>query len=277
MAQSSVTGQIQKLEGELGFQVLYRDRRGVTLTPAGEALARDLAQIQSRYIQAVENARHIAMGQQREIALGYPGPPEWFGMPLFLSSFRKRYPDFRLSLRVDKGFLLRTAFESGALDILFGDMGYLSKLEEVDLIYLSRVPFYILIPGGHPLEGRQTLTRDDISGFPLLYVMTPQPDDTLVAIQDRMKAAGIDLETATALTKRENVVASVYAGMGLGLVPGTIPPSTYQVQAALFTEENLYIEIGCAYRKRFENPDARILIKDIQRSLSQGLFQPWKK
>ena len=60
--QSALTRRIQKLEHSLGFRLLERTTREVTLTQAGQSFYRDNAFLLNRYEESVQSARRIAAG-----------------------------------------------------------------------------------------------------------------------------------------------------------------------------------------------------------------------
>ena len=253
MAQSSVTGQIKKLEEEVGFQVLERGWDGVRLTPAGQCLWEEFKEIMERYTGAVNRCRQIAREDTSLLSIGYPNPPEWGNMPELIRRFRGQNPDVKLGLKLDKGKHLSEAFRTGALDILFGDMGYLEQLKGARVIHLFQAPFYVLIPPGHELESREKVTVEDVNRH-RVFCLSPKTRDVSIGIlSGHMKEAGVKLEQLVPMPHREDVVACVYAGMGLGIVPGTLAPDHYQARAAVLDAPQAYFSLGCACHNNGEN------------------------
>jgi DNA-binding transcriptional LysR family regulator len=96
VTQPALTQRIQALEQELGIQLLRRNAREVSLTPAGEALlehARKLVQDEDR---ALREMRDHAAGIAGRLRIAYL--TSWtVGMPAnIVSEFRRRYPAVRL-------------------------------------------------------------------------------------------------------------------------------------------------------------------------------------
>ena len=253
MAQSSVTGQIKKLEEEVGFQVMERGRDGVRLTPAGQRLREELKQIMEQYTSAVSLCQRIAREETSFLSVGYPSPPEWGNMSELIRLFRQENPEALLKLKLDKGRQLLEAFRTGALDLIFGDMGYLEQLSGVRIFPLFMAPFYVLVPSGHELDGKETVTAEDINCHRAFCLSPEIPDITIGLLSTRMKEAGVELERMIPVTHREDVVASVYAGMGLGIVPGTLGKDYYQTHVAVLDAPRSSFYLGCACRAGVEN------------------------
>lgn len=110
LSQPALTASIRKLEGEMGAQLLHRDRTGTSLTAAGEALLpRALA-----ILASVEDARRAVAEVEGihagEVRLGAGATACTYLLPPVLAEFRDRYPGVR--------FLLREATTSQVLDAL---------------------------------------------------------------------------------------------------------------------------------------------------------------
>ena len=59
--QSGISHAINSLENELGVQLFVRRRSGVTLTPAGQALARYAPRYIRKYEMIVSNVRKLSL------------------------------------------------------------------------------------------------------------------------------------------------------------------------------------------------------------------------
>src|SRR5690349_8129456 len=123
IAQPAVSQQIRRLEVELGERLLHRDRRTVTLTPAGEALlphARAvLAQVEHGQ-QAVAALRGLVTGQLR---VGFVMPLPDRRVIRAIGAFGRRYPGIELTLIEDETDGLLDRLAAGDLQTAFIGLG----------------------------------------------------------------------------------------------------------------------------------------------------------
>ncbi|MCD8148137.1 MAG: LysR family transcriptional regulator, partial [Clostridiales bacterium] len=70
ITQQAASSQIKALEKELGFRVLQRENRGVSLTEEGKILFEDWKDIQERYRISVDRARDYHNKRSKNIRIG---------------------------------------------------------------------------------------------------------------------------------------------------------------------------------------------------------------
>src|SRR6476646_4659156 len=92
IAQPALSRAVQEIEAELGGPVLDRNRRKVSLTPAGQVLLRETAIVFERWEEAMRRVRRAATGEEGELRLGYIGPPTQPFLGRLLHEYRARFP-----------------------------------------------------------------------------------------------------------------------------------------------------------------------------------------
>ncbi len=114
LAQSTVSAQLNRLEGIVDQQLLRRDSRHVATTPAGERLlayARRMLQINAMAWQDLHEER-----LEGRVRLGIPDDYIVF-LPSSLSEFESRYPGIELEVRCGLSVDLVEQVQSGQLDL----------------------------------------------------------------------------------------------------------------------------------------------------------------
>ncbi len=97
--QSALTHRIQKLEHELGFKLLERTTREVSLTQAGQSFYRDNAHLLARYGESVEGARRIAEGKAGHLSVAYMAFAATELMPSAVARFRQTHAHIDVTLQ----------------------------------------------------------------------------------------------------------------------------------------------------------------------------------
>ena len=167
LAQPSVSQQVRTLEASLGVQLLERDRRGVALTAAGAALLDEARDLLARADHAAAVAVAVGSGKQGSLRLSLTRSLTGGIAGAIADTFRSHYPDVDLDLNVGNTMLHVEQLHAGAIDVGFvrpplGDPG----LEELEL---AREPLVCVLPKGHRLARRTTVTREDIADEPLVW------------------------------------------------------------------------------------------------------------
>lgn len=98
LAQPALSQAISQLESHVGVKLLERHPRGVTLTPAGEALCEKARQALRAADEVDTIARAWFRAQAAELSIGFLPTTLIVAGPLF-EEFRHRHPDVRLTLR----------------------------------------------------------------------------------------------------------------------------------------------------------------------------------
>lgn len=148
---SGVSQLVGALEAEFGFALLYRDKRGVRLTPCGEQLlpaVRDFLQQEQRLHQLAAEINGLSVGSVT-IASYSSIATHW--LPAVIRAFQADYPHIRI--RLIEGVRPEVC---RWLDTKEADVGFLSDAEPMDgyeWIPLAEDRMIAVLPPDHPLAG----------------------------------------------------------------------------------------------------------------------------
>lgn len=169
VSQPSLSAQVAEVESLLGVQLFERDKRGVRLTPAGEAVTRDARAVLQAADALGETARRFVDPLQSALRLGViPTIAAYLlprATPALLAAHPKltvlwaEHPTAVLVERVSRGEL------DGAVLALEADLGSL------EWVALGDDPFVAALPPDHPLAaGDGPLTLDELEDERLLLL-----------------------------------------------------------------------------------------------------------
>ncbi len=160
IAQPALSQAIAHLECDLGFQLLERHPRGVTLTPAGEVFIEKARAVMAANEDAILTAASLARTEDGTIAFGYVGLPPASSDPGLVEAFTEAHPDIQLAPQ----------------ELPYPSLPTASWLREVDATICSRPaadpnvavqvlraePLIVLAPKGHPLAQRPELAVEEL-------------------------------------------------------------------------------------------------------------------
>ena len=215
LTQPAVSGQLARLEAELGTSLFHRTAKGMELTDAGQVfldhVERALVDL-SDGVDALSELRGLARGR---LAVGGGATATTYLMPPVLSRFHARYPGIRLFVREAGSRAVLAAVHAGQLDL-----GVVTLSEEAPS-RLSVRPWVkdelvLIVPPGHRLEGRASFAWEDLNGEQLVLFEAGS------AVRDRIDRAladaGVEPHIVMELRSIESIQQMVAQGIGAAFV-----------------------------------------------------------
>lgn len=219
--QSTLSKQIIKLEKELDLQLFDRSKRRAAITPAGQYFYQDALMLTLQYRQVLANIRQYRASCRKEIHVGtLPILNHYQLTPLF-HAFSQQHRDIHLIWEeVEEPALLR-GLESGLYDAAVGRESMFSP-EEYSIHTLTADKLVAVLPAGHPLAKKSSLTLTELAGerFLLMNRYTAVCQLCLRLFSD----AGIT-PNLVRTARVESLLSAVTAGEGISL----LPESNFQV------------------------------------------------
>ena len=165
--QSGITQTMNALEAELGFKILYRTNRGVTLTEAGAKILPLLMQLDENFRALERESREIAAGRGIPIRIGTYSSIANAWLPDILSKYEERHPEISFEIMVSSDKLAKW-LSKGKVDMLLAD-------EELGAGFrwfpIMQDEYMAAVPIGSVIAQRSAITEDELQKYPMIVSM----------------------------------------------------------------------------------------------------------
>jgi DNA-binding transcriptional LysR family regulator len=213
-AQSSVTAQIQSLEGALGVPLFDRLGRQIELTAAG----RQLLVYAERLLDLAEQAqRSVGSDGQPRGTLTVLAPETLlaYRLPELLKRFQSQFPAIHLSLSAVESCAMSSDIEP-SVDIAFSLNAPLSAPHLV-VQQLRTEAVVLVVAAGHPLTGKKKLRAETIAAEQVL--MNERLCSYRALFERTLRAEGVSVTRSLEFLSVEAMKQCALASMGIAVLP----------------------------------------------------------
>ncbi|ADL02918.1 LysR family transcriptional regulator [Lacrimispora saccharolytica] len=246
--QSNVTAHIHNLEEELGTELFIRHSKGVSLTDDGKQLLSYADQV----ISLLDNAKNSFIKSLPTLRIGATQTLSAHRLPLWLSVFKKQYPQVNLSVFTDTQINLIQSVADGDLDCAFVNSEFNHpRLESVfsfqeELVFITPQNMKV---GDIPY---QPIVVTNICGCPYRNLL-----ETWVIRNTNRQPDIIQYDTV------EGIIKAVSLGMGISLLPQNVLPEASGIQT--FPAKDIgSLNVQLLTSKNLNNPTVNSFIDMIQ-------------
>ena len=271
IAEQPLGYQIRKLEGELGFKLLNRTTRSVSLTAAGAAFMEDARKILEQSQRAAENARRIAQGKAGKLRLGYESATVPSILPSFVRFFREEFPEIELEL-MEYSQVGLTALVDGETDACLATR-YTRLPSSIEYHRIRNDATYIALPRGHALSSKPELSIFDVANEQFLGYRGMQSAPANLFLQQLIATTDLEMPVIQEAESFTTLLGLVAAGLGFTIVTGCARQFfANEVDYRPLTNPAITVDYGLALRKGDTAP-----IADSARSVAKHLADRYKR
>ena len=206
---SGVTRMVNALEAELGFPLLSRNSKGVTVTTDGGRMLpilREMVRCNELAFQTSAEIRGLSVGNLM-IGAFYSVASSW--LPKIIKAFQADYPKIYVNTLECSDDVLLEWLEEGRIDCCFFSNGNANS----DWIPLKMDKVVVWLPKDHPNANLAAFPIRDFAGAP--YIETMQGSDPLIKSLAELDEFSPDVR----FTTRDfyTTYAMVSAGLGISV------------------------------------------------------------
>jgi DNA-binding transcriptional LysR family regulator len=171
IAQPALSRQLATLEREVGVALLVRERRGIRLTPAGDALRRGVAELSEILDAGVQAAVDAQAGTSGAVRLGIARMAlDCAGVSNAIATIRREMPGIRLDVAEVNSLDQARALRTRELDVAVGFADHEGDaLVKRDVLF-EEVMDAVILGATHPLAKRPRVSVAELRDMPCLVL-----------------------------------------------------------------------------------------------------------
>jgi DNA-binding transcriptional LysR family regulator len=257
MTQPPLSQTIQALEELLGAPLFERNRRGVALTPAGQALLPEARRMLAQSQELPQLVQRAAAGEAGRLTLAFVSSADYSVLPPFLRAYRAAYPQVQITLQEATSDLQLDDLLQNRIDVglLIPPLPDKAKLE-LDYLPVLNEPLVLALPAGLPaLKKKGRLALGSLPPLPLIIfprAISPALYDAILSV---FREAGVTPEIGQQAIQMQTIVSLVSAGMGMALVPQSVSNLMRPgVEYRALSDATPLVETGLAWRRDNASP-----------------------
>ena len=214
---AAASGRIKALEGRAGVPLLYREARGVRLTPAGEAFLFHARAILRQNEQLRADLHEYSRGLRGHVRIHANTTAVTEILPEVLPGFLRANPNVNVELKERQNADIALGVLDGSADI--GIVSPRIDTPGVRAIHVCTDRLVLLVPRGHKFAKHKAMPFSDTLDEPHVGM---HPESTLSVFLGKVTTRmGRQLRLRVELSSFDAVCRMIGAGVGIGVVPET--------------------------------------------------------
>ena len=269
LSQTAVTQQVRALEETLGVQLLDRNSRPVSLTPAGAVFLTEAKAILERMNSAISRAQDASTGLVGSLRIGYTKGYERSDLSNKLRSFHLKFPNILLTcFRCDTD-MLAAGLLNGEYDIIFTwDSTNIRQDPQVSIHLVERARLVVALYGSHPFARRAALRRAELKNETIIFMT---PSSTGVSFGDAhfiqmYQQAGYYPNILLRSNDVESILMMVAAEEGISILPAYCTDKLTNAENLIFVPllgEEETEDILAVWRKDDPSPPLQHFVETV--------------
>ncbi|MDJ0594598.1 MAG: LysR family transcriptional regulator [Pleurocapsa sp. MO_226.B13] len=217
LTQPTVSHAIATLEDDLGVKLLFRGKKGVNLTPAGESILKHC----DRLLQSIEDIQQEA-NRYKSLEVGKIKISAFRGaaaqlLPKIKADFKTKYAQIEIEIIEEKDCpqVEYTLYEGKA------DLGLtiLPTSKDLETIEVKRDNYIVLLPPNTNFSSQANTSLSWTQLLSLPLISYPSQNTCFKQIQDYFQAEGYQFQPAEQVRESDTIVNLVATGAGAAILP----------------------------------------------------------
>ncbi|AMS42508.1 LysR family transcriptional regulator [Aminobacter aminovorans] len=220
LSQSAISRQLTSLEEEIGFELFRREKGRLVPKPEATALLQEVGELSDVLARLKRRTDELSAGRSGRtlIKMGFPHSLTTTLLPKLVADFLATQDQVSIELVAGPYDMIERAVMGRSVDFGFVRL----PTEDRGLVTMPLVSSgqLCVLPAGHPLAARETISADDLAGSDL--VLLGRLRSSREDIEERLRRAQSAVRCRVEAHSVEASVALVAEGIGVSIIPALI-------------------------------------------------------
>lgn len=176
ISQSAISQQIQALEADLGVELIVRENRKFSLTPAGEYFYRHSLLLLDEVDRLKQETYQIARNSDNKIIIGYCKSYGYQELQQSIAVFSDKYSNIDIEIINGNHEELYRYLKNGDVSLVINDQRRALSDEYVNY-YLCTAYSYVEVAGRSPLSNFEAITIEELKRVPCILVASKEQQE----------------------------------------------------------------------------------------------------
>jgi DNA-binding transcriptional LysR family regulator len=228
LTQPDLSRQIKALEDELGWKLIERGARSISLTREGEVVVREGRTILQEVEAGLERMRQAVSGVELRVGFAPSLAREFLGIAL--DRFAQLHPNARVSLFDRTSLEMERGIAEGELDVIIAARN--ESARGLRWESLRQDEWRVLLPARHALAAKEVIDARLLDGERIVLFSKEEYPEYWKTVTRFFKEQGVNAKVAGEFDGVTSLVAAVEGGMGLALLSAASHPGDANLTVA---------------------------------------------
>ncbi|MCQ6281312.1 LysR family transcriptional regulator [Bacillus sp. EB600] len=210
--QSAISQMIHSLEEELSTTLIFRSRKGITLTPDGAEFLPYIKNVCNSYRELIEKSKEMQGLQKGIIRIGTFSSVSCHWLPGLIKDFKKLYPSVQFQLQQGEYTSIVQFIKEGSVDFGFVNPDAVTQMHTVPL---KQDEMLAVLPCNHPLAGNKNVTLAELGSEPFILLEEGHLSEPLEIFKQNDLHPNIQYRVHDDYT----IMSMVEEGLGISILP----------------------------------------------------------